>query len=489
MKILQERESVKVGKASIKLATAEFVSIIFGAFYFLFITRTFTKIEIASLAVLSIIMSLSGLLNGFGLHATVVKLIPGYIAGNERKKIAQFLQGSYMLILVTSLILTLLALIFARQISQVLFKAEEFHGLIRIMAFSIFSNKFYETTAHNLTAFQKFAELSLSQIASNVIIRIFAIFLYFSNGIEGYLVGLITGQFLLACWMFFQIRIFIFRKVHFFSLKETLRYSFPFYLNSYIGYGANYGDSLIAGLFLQPEVLAIYYVARRFIDYLEIFINAVLKPVFPKMLELKSQGMEIIGKVFYKSTRYLSLVLIPVVFLIISLSYFLLNIYGKGKYLSGLPVLIALGFASIFTGFYSLLMGTIFVTRNPIETTKIEAAKSLVNILGGLVLIKNFGIIGLVIGKSAAVLTGFVIGHLFISRFLKFRYDVPFIKKITFISVLCASIVGIPQIFHYQTFMVVLYAITGVSMFFLLSKKIFIKEDFNLMKELLVINH
>jgi len=476
MKNYSEKESVKVGKDSIKLARAEFVNIIFGGFYFLIITRAFTKIEMATVAVMSVIMNISAMISGFGLHATNMKLIPEYVSKNEKGKISLLLWSSYILIISVSILITFIVFLFAKPISKIFLKKEGYETLIKIIAFSVFTNKFFETTFHNLTGFQKFTEISLSQILSGVIVRIYALFLYFAIGIEGYLLGLITGQFVISLWMLLITRKY-FGKFKIMSFKKLLKYSSPFYLNGYIRYGANHADSLIVGLFLKPEVLATYYVTKRFINYFEVYLSAILRPLSPKIIELKKQGREVIEKIFYRSTRYLSYTVLPPVFFLMSISYFFLHIYGKEEYLSGAPVLILLSFGGIFTAFYSLFMGTVFSLGSPIETTKIEIVKSLVNIVGGLLIIKFFGIFGIAITKLIAGASGLVAGYLILKKFIIPKIDLKIFKNVFLISFLCGSIVGIPQFLFYSFSTVIISTTLGILLFIFLIRKVMNEDD------------
>ena len=471
-----EKESVKVGKASMKLAGAEFINVIFGIFYFLIITRTFSKIEMASVAVMSVIMNISAIISAFGLHATNRKLTPEYVSKNEKEKISQLLWSSYVLIISVSILLTFIVFLFAAPVSKIFFKKEGYEILMKIIAFSVFTNKFFETTFHNLTGFQKFTEISLSQILNGVIVRIYALSLYFSSGIEGYLLGLITGQFVISLWMLSIIRKY-FGKFRFMSFKKLLKYSFPFYLNGYIRYGANHADSLIVGFFLKPEVLATYYVAKRFINYLEIYFSAILRPLSPKIIELKKQGREVIEKIFYRSTRYLSYTTVPPVFFLISISYFLLHIYGRGKYLSGIPVLIFLSLGGIITAFYSLFMGNVFSLGKPVETTKIEVVKSLVNVAGGLLIIKFFGILGIALTNLIAGASGFVAGYLILKKFITPKVDLKTFKNVFLISLLCGCIIGIPQFLFYSLPTVIISIFLGVSLFIFLVRNIMSEDD------------
>ncbi|HRR96088.1 MAG TPA: oligosaccharide flippase family protein [Candidatus Ratteibacteria bacterium] len=480
------RESTKVAKSSAKLLSAEFINIIFGIFYFLIITRTFSKIEMAAIAIMGVITNISAVVIGFGLHATSVKLIPEYLSKEENENLSEILQITYILVIFASIFFVFFTFLFSSQISSIFFKSPSYSNLIKIISFSIFTNKLFETSYHNLTAFQKFTEISLLQIMNNVFVRIYALFLYFSSGIEGYLIGLITGQFIISICMIFLTKQYLFKKIKEHNFKKILKFSFPFYLNGYIGYGANHADSLIVSIFLSPSLIATYYVVRRFIDYLEIFITSILTPLSPKMVEMKKNGKETLEKIFYKSTRYLSFILIPTCLFMISISYFLLDIYGKGKYLSGLPILIILSLGMIFNGFYLLLRGTIFVCSKPIETTKVELFKACINILLPLTLIRKFNILGISCGKFISLFTSVFFAYYIGKKLLILKFDWENIKKSFLISFFSVLLIIILQILFYTPFWMILYICVGIIVFSLLFFKFTTQDEKLFFKEILL---
>jgi len=464
MKNYPERESVKVGRASLKLVVAEFISVIFGVFYFLIITRLFSKIEMATVAVMAIVTNLSLVFIGFGFQTTAKKLIPTYLKEKKIEKVSKLLKTNYIVTSLFSLFITFLIFLFSAPIAGVFFKKEGFSLILKIISFNIFTNKLFELSSSTLTAFQKFTELSLIKVLNNVFVRIYSFSLYLYCGISGYLVGLITGQFVLTLWMIFCIKKYFFKK-GFYPFKKLVKYSWPFYLNGYVGYGATHADSLLVSIFLRPEILSTYYVAKRFIDYVEIYIVSLLRPLFPKMLELKSQGQETLKKIFCKSTRFLSFTLVPIVFFLLSISYFLLDVYGKGRYISGLPVLIILGIGTIFTGFYILCRGAIFVTGKPIETTKVEFVKAFLNILIPLLLIRKFEIIGVAFGKLLSIILSLFFAVYLGKKLMVLKFDWKNIKKSVVISCFPFLLIIFLQLLFYTTTLTIFYILIGISLF------------------------
>ncbi len=480
----KKKESVIVGKSSFKLANVEILNIIFGVFYFLIITRTFSNIDIATIGIMSIIMALSSLFSDFGLNSTTTKLIPEYISNKETQKTTSLIQLTYLIIISITLILVYFTFHFSHFLSLLFFKKNGFENIIKIIAFSIFTNRLLETSLYNLTSLQKFTTISFIQVFNYIVIRIYALFLYFSNGINGYLLGLISGQFILSVWAIFEIKGFIFKKSPVASISQTLKYSLPFYANRYIRYGSTQADSLIISLFFKPELFAVYYVAKRFINYIESYVTALLRPLSPKMIEMKKHGKETIQKIFYKSTRYLSFTIIPVILFIISLSYFLLHIYGKGRYISGIPILIILSIAAMFNSFYSLFVGPLFVMAEPVEITKVGLINAILIVFFMLIFVR-FGILGVAGSILLSNIISIGVIHIWNKKFITLKVDWTGIKRIFYISMPPFILIIVLQILYYSTFLSVLYAISGICLFTFLFLRFISKEDKLFIKEII----
>ncbi|RKY31597.1 MAG: hypothetical protein DRP67_02315 [Candidatus Omnitrophota bacterium] len=423
MEKYSERESVKVGKASVKLAGAEFFNIIFGAFYFLFLTRILTPFEMSVIAVMSVVTNLSSILFGFGFQPAIKKLIPSFVVENRIKEIKELLNLNYLTVFLFYGLSTAVFFHFSPLFSKIFLKNPDHFSLMRIISFAILTNKLFEISYSTLVAFQKFNIVSTVSILNGGIIRIYALSLYlFNKNINSYLIGIITGQAFLVLLMIFQLKKYLFKKC-FYSFTKLFKFSWPFYLNAYIGYGKNHADTFLVSIFLKPELLATYYVVKRFVEYIERFMVSIVTPLTPKMIELKNQGKEVIEKIFTTSTRYLSYIIFPISFFTISISHFLLHIYGKGRYLHGLPVLIILALSTIFTVGILLFQKTIFVMARPIELTKLSLVNSSLSIILPLALIGRLNILGIGIGKLLSSLITFFFGYYLTSKFIKVNFD------------------------------------------------------------------
>jgi len=477
------RESVKVVQASIKLGLAEVVNVVFGVFYFILVTRLFTRLEMAALAVMTVITNLSAIILSFGFHEASRKLLPDYVASGKDGEVRSFLQITWVVIAAASLSLAALVFFLAEPVARIFFKGYGYASLVRLMAWGIISNKWYETAQHNLCALQKFNEMSLTQILSYTVVRIYALALYFLSGIQGYLAGLITGQALLSIWMVAVTRAYFRVPPERKRLSSLFRFSWPFYVNEFVRYGATQADSFLVSVFLRPEVLATYYVVKRFADYLESYVNSILKPLFPKMIELTRSGQESLGKMFFKASRYVSLVNIPPVVLMLSLSYFLLDIYGRGKYLSGLPIFLILNGGMVLHGYQVLCGGAVFVAGRPVDTARMEILQCLVSLVLIVFLTKLTGVTGAATARSLSRLTAILIAWLIGKGLFPWRFDWKGFSGILAISLVAGLVVVMLQWYQYSVIRVCFYLLIGAVLFGLMARKKFTEEDRSLLRE------
>jgi len=200
---------------------------------------------------------------------------------------------------------------------------------------------------------------------------------------------------------------------------------------------------------------------------------------------MRKYGKETVEKIFYRSSRYLSFTIIPVTIFLISISRFLLQIYGKGKYLSGIPVLIIFTISTIFSSFYSLFMTTVFSLGRPIETTKIELVKSIINIGGCLLVIKLLGISGIAIIGLISTIAGLFMGYLIIRKFIFPKIDLEIFKKVLLISIFCGIIIGVPQFLFYSLKTVIISTLIGIIIFIFTIKNAISADDKELLKSII----
>ena len=474
--------SIRSMRDSTKLLGAQGIISVFSIFYFIIITQIFTKIQLASVAVLGIICGISAMLTGLGLGTTCVQKAPELIAKGEGEKACSLIKASIFAPVALSLLMAGIIFIISTKISQIFFKSSEFGMLIKIMAVGTIIYKLHESLSHTLMAVQKFGKISIANVMNNIGRRFVALPLYFVLGIKGYIGGLIFAQGLVILYMVYHLKEYLFFKSGLYPTKELISYSLPYYGDGFVRFGTMQADQLIIGVFFKPELLATYYVARRFFDYLQIYIDALLGPIVPKIAELKTQGSEIIQKAFTKTSRYLSFSLIPVSLLIAAISYPLLKIYGGDKYIGATPVLALLSIAAIAYGLYSLYAINVYILGKPVEMFKQEGVSSILNVVLGLGLVIPLNIFGLAIARLFSLTGALVFSRHLLKKLSKVKFDILALKQTLIASFLTVTVIIVAQLLYYNIFVIPVYVLAGTTVYLFFFCRILKKDDIDLIR-------
>lgn len=477
--------SLRIVKDSAKILTAEMSINIFSVFYFIIITRVFTKIELASISILGVITAIGVMFIGLGINPTLTKEIPKLVAENERKKASAMFKSEILIHFLLAVIIILGICSFSRQISLIFFKTPEYSNLITIISTNVVIYKLFEDGEQLLTALQEFGKYSLIRILQGTLVRIVALIGYFIGGIKIYIGIILVSQFALFCLIIFLSRDLLRIKSGFYPIRKLIIYSLPFYGNAYSNFAAQQGDQFIIGVFLRPEFLAAYYVARRFFDYLSMIIDAILRPIGVKIAELKAYGVEKVENAIYKASRYLFFVVVPTACFVAVSSYTLLGIYGGKKYLNAFPVLIILSLAIIPAAIYSLTVSGVKVIGEPKETLKADVVRGAINFCLGLLFIALFGIIGIAMARFLSFFGACFFAYYLLRKLSKAELNWQVLRNILLSSLIACILVVLLQILYYNIFIFPLYLLFGLGIFILLFRHNLTDEDIKLIQSLL----
>lgn len=477
--------SVKTIHDSMKLLGGRSISTVFSIFYFIFITRLFSKIELSTIPILSVMTGLGAMITGLGLTGACLQKAPELLAGDKKRDAYAMMKSTLVLPSFLSFIVGILALFNSSILSKIFFKSYEFAYLIKIMAIGIMLYQPYSILTHLLRTAQRFGKLSVITVINDVLIRIVALLLYFKYGIGAYLLGLILGQAILILLMLEELKDCLFVKSAFYPLKDFAHYSFPYYMNGFVRYTLIHADQLIIILFLKPEILATYFVARRFLDYLILYSDSLLDPLIPQISKIRREGEQVINRMFKKSSRYLSFAIVPVSFLITAISYPLLQIFGKGKYIEGMPILIILSLSAIFYGIYSLYCVFVYILGVPMDKLKQESFTGVLNIAISLLLVIPLSILGVSIGIILSFLGGILFSRSLLMRLEQVKFDSHALKTTVFSSLLAISVIIGGQLLYYRIYLMPIYILLGIVVYMFVFCKHLNNEDINLIKDFL----
>ncbi len=479
--------SVKSMRETSKLLSAQVLVNIFYIAYFFIVTMLFSKVEMAAIPVFGVITRLCSVMVGLGLSATCIQKTPGYIAEGNKENASILIKASIIIPVFLSLSLALVVFIFSGYISRVFFKTSEYTNLIKIISVGIVTLRLKTSLIFMLHATDRFDILSVIGVIHGIIPRLIAFSLYFVLEIKGYILGLILGDILSSTLMLYFIRDFIFykSKLELQALKRMIFYSLPYHIEGFMRLGSMNADKFIVGVFLTPEILATYHVARTFLDCLIQFVAVLLDPIVPKIAQTKTQGFGIVEKAFTMTSRYLSFTLIPASFLIISLSYPLLQIFGGGKYISGVPVLAILALSAITYGLYSVYSMNVYILGKPIFRLKQGSVNGILNVIFVLVLIIPLNIVGSALARLFSLFFAMLFSRFLLKRIACMKFDIFAFKQSFFASVIMAGIIFLGQIIYYNLFIVPFYVLIGGIVYLILMCRNLDKGDINLFRDFL----
>lgn len=353
------------------------------------------------------------------------------------------------------------------------------------MAAGIVTSQLYESLSIMLSITQQFGKLSLVNVLRCIIGQILGLSLFGLFGISGYLWGVILTPMAMAFLMIYYISGFVFFRTGMYFPRGLIRYSFPYYVHGFVRFGIMQADGFIIGVFLLPEQLATYYVAKRFFSYLVVYADTLLTPIRTRMSELKATSLKAVENAFAKTSRFLSFSLVPVSFMMLAISYPLLWVYGSGKYINGVPILIILSVSAIIHGVYTNYEINVHVIGMPVEKLKLESANGILNIALGLAFVVPLDILGLAVGKLFSLSSATFYAKHLQRKLIDSKFDISALKHTLTASVAMAGIIVMGQLIFYNLFVIPLYMLIGLGIYMFLFCRNLKKQDVDLIASFL----
>ena len=234
-----------------------------------------------------------------------------------------------------------------------------------------------------------------------------------------------------------------------YRVREQLEYSLPIGLSQGIFELSRYGDKVIVSHFFDPATLAIYTRGAMDIPLLNIINNTIDNLMMPKLIEAyKDKCAQSLLKLWHDTIALTASFMYPsFFFLVFTAPYLIPGLYGD-DYKEAVPIFQIYSCGIIFrVSTYNVIVRVIGKTG---MMAWVAAFSETANILGTIILVKNFGLWG---APFATILSYMIIvfGYLFgISRRLEVSLAAIFPWRILFGVGAIAGIATIPLIpIHY----------------------------------------
>jgi O-antigen/teichoic acid export membrane protein len=438
---------------------------LFSLGYFAVITRLFSKLDIAALAVVALVNAVGGGVGGMGLITLALQRVPGLRASGRQEEAARLLGLCTAYSIAGSVFVAVLVAAAARPLSLVFFKTATSSALISVAGVMLISYKACEAVNLSMQALDDFRMVTRMRLLNDIWLRLVGLPVYFLGGILGYLLALALGQLVLATAIIVVKRqqIALAGCLDWRLARLCVRQSLPFYGVSMSRISALQADSLLVGILLRPNALATYYVIRRFYDYLAMFYETMLTPLIPKIAERREYHQAMVADAFRKSSRYLLAIWIFTAIMLVPLSSQLLAVFGGSKYLDGLAGLRMLFLAAALYGLYNFHSSFILAAARPRDALSNEILMSLVNLGLCAWLVAAYGVTGGAAARAAATAIAAMTSFWILSRALsdKLCHDWDLLKRLLPVSFSGAGAIILAQVWV-QNLMGVLLIWVGV---------------------------
>ncbi len=442
-----------------------------GFVFYIYIIHFYPSDLVGMVALLLAITSLLNIFFSLGLGYGLQHFVSYHLGRNEYGAI----RGLVTKFLIIGLGLAFISLIFL-YFSSPIFAMLFFHSLqytilVKFLGIDLFFMVTCTFLSGILIGLQDFKSQAVWSIVGIMVTYVLPVILllYFNNAIF-IVLGWASGYALSS--VAYSILIFkrignIPKNVKKENARPVIRYAFPIFLSSLIGYGASYVDRFVVSFLLNLSLLGIYNFALLISSAIGFLVSPFLTILLPKLSELYGRGKEEEMKEYIaKGVELLSTIYVPVAMLIAALSSYILLFLSNSEYLpASVPVTIVLVVSSAF------VMGNILaVTLQGIRKTKIFIVTSslalLSNLVISIVLIPKYQMIGASIGYSSISAVSFFIMYYHAKKFGTLKLEWIKIGKIYLSAVVMFIVIFMLQrILPYSPLNLLLFILIGFAIY------------------------
>jgi len=278
----------------IKNSLLNFISrsfvLIISVVFIAYISRKLTKFELGIFAVMNIFMGIIPLIVGLGLATSAIRLVPELKAKGNFEKVSDIIKLTVSLPIPETILITLLGVILSKFLSIVFLKSPQYSEYITWIILISFFYSIFDRIILVYQSLQDFKKIAFLSIFMNLLSRILAIiFLLNGYGVVGIFKGFLIGTIFGVIIGIFTLRKYIFSKYYGYPIKEYIRFSFPYYLQ---GWAFNQADQFLVALMFIPEILAVYFIAKKVVSLFILVFESLLEPIVPRLAEKKGQSIE-----------------------------------------------------------------------------------------------------------------------------------------------------------------------------------------------------
>ena len=322
---------------------------------------------------------LIGIFKNFGTERVCLTLLPEAYARKDKQEIKNILTYFFKITLLTAGTISLLAIIFAPFLSDLLYDNPQIGRLARwVLLANIFAAGFLFLTV-SLQSVRKIKYLTILEIINKTLYKVLPIaFVLIGFGLLGIVWGHLFSAILFLFFSFFIYAKLARRNEYFPSFRELILNFNKIKFRKYFNFGFliaidnNLGNLtsllpvIFLGMFALPQEVAYFKIALAYITIPSLLIGPVSRILAVQLPKSKTYGLKLLKEHFFKTSFYSGLIAIFMVLPLFILAPFLIKLFYGQEFLSSIPLIYYLAVITVLSGF-SIGFGAIYRTLNKMK--------------------------------------------------------------------------------------------------------------------------
>jgi O-antigen/teichoic acid export membrane protein len=392
------------------------------------IARLLSPSEYGLVTVALMAPNLVTLFRDWGVDSAIIKYTAQYRSENKMSELNNIMVAGLFFELITGFLLSLILFFLAGFIAVRIFNRPETIPLIQIASFIVFAGVLLNASQSFFTGYEKMKLSSITMVCQSVFKTVLSpLLVIFGLGAFGVILGTTISVLAAGLISILLLYVAVYRNLQdsnidkpkiMETVKFMLRYGLPLSISVILGGLLSQFYNFLVAVYCTDAMIGNYSVATNFailITFFSMPISTVLFPAFSKLNP--KEEYETLRVVFQLSVKYASLLIVPAAAATITLSRPAISTLFGEKY-SYAPLYLALLAASyLFVAFGSLSVGNLIASQGK---TSINLELTLINIAFGfplcIVLIREFGIVGLIVTKLVANIPSLLVGLWYVKK-------------------------------------------------------------------------
>jgi O-antigen/teichoic acid export membrane protein len=424
------------------------------------------KEDLAILPVFDMLAGLAAVCFSLGIHPTIIRNLPPLLKDDPEAARGQMYTSAVILVLGAA-IFAILIFVFSPKVSTLLFHTDKYSSLLRIMPLGLFFAATRTALRYFLWASARISQLSIIEIVATLSRALFAVGLLLLFGLPGMVTGLVISEFLALCTGVYFLRDYLFGPVvRWMSPITLIRESFPFYMEGFLMYFRAQGDNWIVATFLGPEIMAVYFVAKRIPSLLLMFLESIDTIMTSELARRQTEAKEI-RQYIYRIYLLSGHIIVPGMLFIIALSPAMTILIAGPAYTDAVLPCIILCLTTLVRILAGPVGRGVFLTHPPTTRVYLTVVETAVLILGLFLLAPSFLSTGVALSRLVSAFAVLLPNYILLKRSLDI--GIPFRQFLLSLiaSLIMLSIILLLYFWNTSLLLLPVWAVAGVGAFFL----------------------